>query len=1201
MPDDLTHLLSRADSTVMSLRVGPGGSELLPKVGRYAIEGEIARGGMGVILRATDTVLGREVAVKVLHHRFDPASDASRRFADEARITAQLQHPAIPPVHDLGTLPDGRPFLAMKLIKGHTLNVLLAARPDPSHDRGRFVAVFEQVCQALAYAHAHGVIHRDLKPGNVMVGAFGEVQVMDWGLAKVLGERVIGPATEPNGPGRLTEVRSLRDSDGPLTQAGSVLGTPAFMPPEQAAGALARVDVRSDVFGLGAILAVILTGKPPFAAASPESSRQRAAHGEVGECFARLDGCGADPDLVALCKRCLAPDPAQRPCDGGEVAAAVAGLRQAAEERARRAELERVRIEGEKAAAEVRAAEQRKRRRVQLALLATVLLLLLGGGGFAWWQAEQGRVRRARTAEAVSALLKQCEEALQAGDAAKAAVALKTADERADEGGAEELADRLQRCRADLAVLSDLDAIDQSRWTLVQGKISGWMEDTERCRQALRRFGADPAEVPPEEVAARVSASSVRERLVTALDRLLLSEQTAEGRAAVGAALRAADPDPYRDAFRAAWRAGNLAAIKELAGRPAALEQPAGFTAFLGEIDAVGIARRRELLTAGVRRWPRNLGLLMALGETYETDQKQGAEERVRWFQAAVGVAPDNAAAHNSLGGALADRGELDAAIAEYQEALRLDPRLANAHNGLGIALRKKGNLNAAIAEYQKAIRLDPRRAYPHNNLGLALVERGALDAAIGEFEEALRLEPRHADAHNNLGNALRARGDLDGAIAEFKEALRLNPRLAYAHTNLGNALRARGDLDRALAEFQKALELDPGNANTHNSLGVALRDRGDLNGAIAEFRKALGLDPRHAYTHRNLGIVLREKGDLDGAITAYREALPLDPRLADVHNDLGNVLRSRGDLDEAIAVYREAIRVDPRLATSHHNLGLALAENGDLDGALAAYKEALRLEPRDGRAHNNLGLVLRSKGNLDGAIVEFREALRLEPGLARAHNNLGLALRVKGDLDGAVAEFKEVLRLDPKYARAEANLAQAEWMRTRFARLPDVLAGRAEPKTPSETCEFAYLCAQPFLKRYAAAVRLYQKAFAADAKVADDLRAGHRFGAACCAVQAASGQGRDAPRETPAPSTLRRHALEWLKTELAAWTKRLEKAKAADRQTVQNTMRYWQRTADLSGVRHPWSLLRLPADERRAWQKLWADVAALVDRAAGG
>ena len=132
-----------------------------------------------------------------MQERFAGRVGTARRFVDEARITGQLQHPGIPPVHDLGTLPDGRPFLAMKLIKGRTLDALLRDRPDPAADRGRFVAAFEQVCQAVGYAHAHRVIHRDLKPANVMVGAFGEVQVMDWGLAKVLAD---GPARAPRRP-----------------------------------------------------------------------------------------------------------------------------------------------------------------------------------------------------------------------------------------------------------------------------------------------------------------------------------------------------------------------------------------------------------------------------------------------------------------------------------------------------------------------------------------------------------------------------------------------------------------------------------------------------------------------------------------------------------------------------------------------------------------------------------------------------------------------------------------------------------------------------------------------------------------------------------------------------------------------------------------------------------------------------------------
>jgi serine/threonine protein kinase len=356
-------------------RIAAGGSD---PAARYVLGEEIARGGMGIIFRATDTVLAREVAIKVLHEKYAADSGTARRFAEEAGITGQLQHPNIPSVHDLGVLPDGRPFLAMKLIKGETLEELLNRRADPSTDRGRFVAAFEQVCQALAYAHAHDVIHRDLKPANVMVGAFGELQVMDWGLAKVLGAR---PAerTDPKETTAGTAVRSLRESDDPFTQAGSVLGTPAFMPPEQAAGAVATIDRRSDVFGLGAVLAVVLTGRPPFVADTSELARVKAAQGDVGDCFARLDGCGADPDLVALCKRCLAPRPEDRPADAGAVANAVAALRTAADERARRAELDRVKAEGETREAKARAAEQRRRRRLLLAASGIIALVLLAG------------------------------------------------------------------------------------------------------------------------------------------------------------------------------------------------------------------------------------------------------------------------------------------------------------------------------------------------------------------------------------------------------------------------------------------------------------------------------------------------------------------------------------------------------------------------------------------------------------------------------------------------------------------------------------------------------------------------------------------------------------------------------------------------------------------------------------------------------
>lgn len=402
----------------------------------YELLDEIGRGGMGVVYRARDTALDRDVAVKLLSDRFPPDSPAAQRFLSEARITGQLQHPGIPAVHKVGTLADGRPFLAMKLIKGSTLEAQLKLLPDPATDRGRLLAAFEAVCQAVGYAHAHRVIHRDLKPANVMVGAFGEVQVMDWGLAKVLGQEASSPADTlaAEQTRAWTEVSPTPES-GSHTQAGSLVGTPAFIPPEQALGEIEKVDERSDVFGLGALLVVILTGKPPYVGESFEAVRVQAVRGKLDDCFARLDASGAEPEWVSLSKSCLAFEPANRPADAGAVAQSVAGLRSAADERARRAELERVRVEGERATAEARVAERRKRRRLALAAAAVLAVVLVSVTVTSLLAA--GHFNRLRLSEARSAQ----------GERDARYQAEQSADEARRRGDAE----RWQRYRANMA------------------------------------------------------------------------------------------------------------------------------------------------------------------------------------------------------------------------------------------------------------------------------------------------------------------------------------------------------------------------------------------------------------------------------------------------------------------------------------------------------------------------------------------------------------------------------------------------------------------------------------------------------------------------------------------------------------------------------------------------------------------------------
>ncbi len=339
----------------------PGNSPLsLPmSLGRYELQNEIARGGMGGVFLAKDLKFSRTLAVKVLLPPRDHTAKVKERFLEETQLMGQLQHPGIPPVHDQGELPDGRPYFCMKLIKGQTLSKLLKERANATAEKPRFLDIFQQICQTVAYTHSRNIIHRDLKPSNIMVGAFGEVQVMDWGLAKKKRpppEAGTSTKSETLPQSTIYSLRSKPDS-GESTQAGQVLGTPAYMPPEQARGEVELLDERSDVFGLGAILCEILTSLPPFAGTSALENHRQSMKGDLSDAFSRLDGCGADNTLIELCRVCLAPNPEDRPADAAEVAEAVAAYQEGVQEKLRQAELQR-------AQAEVKVSEERKRRRL---------------------------------------------------------------------------------------------------------------------------------------------------------------------------------------------------------------------------------------------------------------------------------------------------------------------------------------------------------------------------------------------------------------------------------------------------------------------------------------------------------------------------------------------------------------------------------------------------------------------------------------------------------------------------------------------------------------------------------------------------------------------------------------------------------------------------------------------------------------------
>ncbi|HYO52224.1 serine/threonine-protein kinase, partial [Archangium sp.] len=286
---------------------------------RYEDLGLIGMGGMGEVRRVLDRVLQRQLAMKIIHGPSRLSPDTLARFMAEARITAQLEHPGIVPVHDLGTLPDGRAYFTMKEVQGRSFSESIremhrSATQPPRWSLRRLVDIFLRICESMAYAHARGVIHRDLKPSNIMVGEFGEVVVVDWGVAGLKGHSLhAGPA------GRL-----LPPVHAPLhehvTLAGMILGTLSYMPVEQARGEVERLGFTADVYALGAILYEIISGHPPYTGSSWGEVLRQLLAGPPAPLSSPLPVPEA---LQEICARAMARNAEDRYPDAGVLASEV--------------------------------------------------------------------------------------------------------------------------------------------------------------------------------------------------------------------------------------------------------------------------------------------------------------------------------------------------------------------------------------------------------------------------------------------------------------------------------------------------------------------------------------------------------------------------------------------------------------------------------------------------------------------------------------------------------------------------------------------------------------------------------------------------------------------------------------------------------------------------------------------------------------
>ena len=685
---------------------------------KYQVLGEVARGGMGVVLKGHDRELGRDVAMKVVHEELSDRPEVLQRFVEEAQIGGQLQHPGIVPVYELGLMSDERPYFTMKLVKGHTLAKLLARRKTPEGDRLRFLNVFASVCQTMAYAHAKGVIHRDLKPANVMVGSFGEVQVVDWGLSKVLQRGGIDDELAAQDQAR-TVIETVRSGpqSGSDSIAGKVLGTPAYMCPEQAQGRVDQLDERADVFALGAILCEILTGAPPYVVEDGGNLVALAARAELDDACGRVDASGAGDALQELCKSCLTPARQARPASAEEVADAVqahlAGLEVAAHE---------ARVE----AAERRVREERARRRAQLALVSGVLIAL---GGVGWWRVDTHSQRReADLAKALDDLRTRVQRHERTRDYEQALKAAESGLLLLEAGSASaDICSRAEQLVADArqAWLSELDRrdeeernrsflafLDDARMRQVRTGLT--VDDAELDRRYAAAFADFGLDFESEGLAARVDDLRDTElgiRIALGADswghllrRLGTSAREADRELLNGIALDL-DTDELRTETRLALEESDGATLLAIHERLRGSEDAATYTLLASCLAHVGeTMRSTQVLVAGADAHPTDYRLNFTAGLALYDTQPKGSHRRAEvYLRAALAIRPDVPELIMTLGDVYRGLGDYSRAYEYSSRAVTAAPDHSWSERTIAFDLLMLGRMEEAIPWLERA------------------------------------------------------------------------------------------------------------------------------------------------------------------------------------------------------------------------------------------------------------------------------------------------------------------------------------------------------------------------------------------------------------------------------------------------------------------------------------------------------------------
>lgn len=779
-------------------------------IGRFRVLEHLGTGGVGEVYKVVDPSLGRTVALKVLKARAANHDHLVRSFFGEAKLAGSLEHPGVVPLHEFGTLPDGRPFLTMRIISGRTFSEEFDLAEPDEQSRSRFLEILLAVAKTLAFAHARQVVHGDVKPQNIMVGSFGEVQLIDWGFAR-----------------ELDLARSTTDSR--LPGGVRVVGTPAYMAPEQARGDHARIDARTDVFGLGAILGEILTGDPPNLGSSRSETVRVATEASHEEIAARLSTCGADQELVELAMSCLAPDPERRPQDASVVVAALSKYLTGVSERVRRAELAAER-------ANAVASHARRSRTVVLAL-ATMLLVLVSAVGLVWLrlERERGQRRAAIDIEATRALEEARNATARASDpgtrlerapwerahdAVRRVVSFTTTNETAPElvnaatSLDEFVAREMERNEIASRTLARLEALHHRS---VDDKDVSRLE-VEFAR-AYEEHGIDLAGNDFNAIAARIRSDLISDALVMGLDNWAHARRVARRSDWTNLAdlVIACETNAWRLAVRGAARSSDSQALVALAAQDDVRNQPAVSRMLLARnlLDAGERATGLSVFASAQVDHPDDYWLCHDYATALGVDDASAREQVIRLFSMANALRPHDVHTLVDLGRALSFARELEPARALLERAATLDPSSGRAWLVLSSVRALLGEKDLGIAASVRAFEMGESAA------GLTLADHFSAQGRIARAADILRATvdayPKDPVVLVSYGRLKVSLFDFETAAAQFDRALATDPAhleakicRAYCTMQLGDPTAAIQRLEEsrnaAVAAGQSAL-----------------------------------------------------------------------------------------------------------------------------------------------------------------------------------------------------------------------------------------------------------------------------------------------------------------------------------------------------------------------------------------------------------